>query len=1040
MKRSRLVACVVVSAAATALAPIHPVTAAAAGPVVDGKARFTVESPTLIRLEYAGDGAFEDRRTFNAVNRAMPEPAFTTSVEGGFRVIRTDKLTLRYRQDSGAFTASNLSVDLTAGTRPVTAHPTFSTGGVCGYGGGCEAEGLNLTGGASVASDHSGYTGSGFVAGLTGSGATIGWQGTGVPAAGQYAVQFRYANGRGGDGRHETRTISLRTGSTTTQVSLPITKDWDTWQSSATTVTLPAGATDLSLTCGSGDSCNVNVDSVAVTAVGATYPTPPPASTANLGGWRRALDGQGGPAAMADGLLSRDGWYLLDDSTTALLNSDGTVTERSGHGGQPYQDGYFFGYGHDYRQGLKDLRDLTGPSVLLPRAAFGIWYSRYFAYSDGDYRDSLIPAFREHRTPLDTLVVDTDWKSPNAWNGWQWNSSYFPDPAGFMSWAQSQGLRVSLNVHPGITTSDPKYPETADTAGNTLVDANCFTGPCKLFNFRDPAHLKAYFDLHTGLERDGVPIWWLDQSLGESATTETGVTPDSWINSRYAAHADALGRRGYVLARIGGNGKDYGGFTPPTTGAWGEHRYAVHFTGDTDPTWSMLAFQAKFTAREGSGIGMPYVSHDIGGFYANSSNSRNGHLDDDLYARWVQFGTFQPIFRLHSHHGDRLPWDYGTAAEASAEKFMRLRESLIPYTYSLARQSVDTGLPIVRGLYLNYPEYDEAYTTTTQYLYGDDVLVAPVTTPGTGTVSTNVWFPPGTWTDWFTGTTYTGPATRTVNTTLDRMPVFLRSGGIVPTRTDYVDHAGQSPLTQVSLDVAAGANGSFNLYEDAGEGNGYRSGQHATTPVTFTDASHTLTIKPRTGSYTGGPATRTWTVRVRSLDAAPSSATVNGTSAAVTYDAATRTATITAANRPATATTTVTYTPGAGPPTGPIVGVASDRCLDIPDGVPTDGTQLQLYDCNGTAAQTWTFPGDGTVRALGKCLDVRNNSSTNGTPVQIYTCNDTSAQKWTYDPTSRQLRANGKCLDAYGGGTASGTKLIIYSCHSGTNQQWRLPT
>jgi len=231
MPRAMRTTLLAVALAATALAPSETAHAATIGPVVDGKARFTVESPTLIRVEYASDAVFEDRPTFNAVNRSMPEPAFSTSVESGFRVIRTSKLTLRYRQNSGPFSPANLSVDLTAGTQAVTAHPAFPTGGACAYATGCEAEQLTLSGGASVATDHIGYTGSGFVAGLTQTGASIAWQITGVPAAGQYAVQFRYANSTGGDGKNQTRTMTLTTNQTSTQVSLPVTGSWDTCRS-----------------------------------------------------------------------------------------------------------------------------------------------------------------------------------------------------------------------------------------------------------------------------------------------------------------------------------------------------------------------------------------------------------------------------------------------------------------------------------------------------------------------------------------------------------------------------------------------------------------------------------------------------------------------------------------------------------------------------------------------------------------------------------------------------------------------------------------
>ncbi|NUP50947.1 MAG: DUF5110 domain-containing protein, partial [Catenulispora sp.] len=768
-------------------------------------------------------------------------------------------------------------------------------------------------------------------------------------------------------------------------------------------------------------------------------PTPPPPTPTNLGGYRRSLDGQSTATPTSDGLLTRDGWYLLDDTTTAILNPDNTITQRPNplRNNQPYQDGYFFGYGHDYRQALKDLHDLTGPAVLLPEWAFGIWNSRYNAYSASDYENTLLPAFRSHKTPIDAQVIDTDFKSPDAWNGWEWNPTLFPDPQSFMNWTKQQGLQIALNIHSSIVETDTKYQQAQTTAGNTLATGSCgasSTTPCHVFDWSNPKQLQAYMDLHQSFETQGVREWWLDWCCDGSSVSAPGVTPDTWINSRYAARGDAEGVRGFAFSRAGSGLQNYSGSPDYPTGPWAEHRYTAHFTGDTSSTWDMLAFEPQFTVGEGN-VGMPYVTHDIGGF--------NGTPSDDLYARWVQFGAFQPILRLHSNHSPRLPWEFGSAAEASAEKFLQLREALVPYTYTLARQAVDTGLPITRGLYLNYPEYNEAYTSKNEYLYGDNVLVAPVSTPGTGTVTTNVWFPPGTWTDYFTGTSYTGPTTATVATTLNTMPVFLKSGGIMPTRTNYVDNTVQHPLDQVSLDVATGADGTFTLYEDAGEGNAYKSSQStttATTPTAYTDSTHTLTISPRQGTFTGAVTSRTWTAKFRGVTNTPAKVTVNGASVTnYTYDPTTRTLTVPTPTSSPTATTTIAYTPSTAPPTGPIIGTGSARCVDIPNADPADSTQLQLYDCNGTVAQAWTPPGDGTVRAMNKCLDVAGANTADGTAVQIYTCNGTNAQQWTYDAPTAELRAFGKCLDASGGGTANGTKLILYTCNGGTNQQWRMP-
>ncbi|MFB9905123.1 TIM-barrel domain-containing protein [Allokutzneria oryzae] len=871
--------------------------------ITSGSARFEVLSPTLIRMEYAADRRFEDRPTFNAVNRGLSEHSFSKAEENGSLVIRTGKLTLRYRLHSGPFSQENLRVDLVAGTQPVTARPAWDLVGSCDYGKLCEAETQRNTNGAVIADEHRGFTGRGYVAGLTRRNATIGWTARKVPA-GRHSVQVRYANAVASG---EPQTMTVTAGETTTQIVLPPTGGWANRAVARTTVELPAGASAMSVKCTEPGRCGVDIDSVAVTPVDATYPEPadPAHTAANLGGWRRSLDEADGPRALYEGLLSRDGWYLLNDSETGLARPDGGVDPRPKRTGD-YQDGYFFGYGHDYRQGLRDLRELTGPAMLLPRWTFGNWYSRYFAHSDADYRDQIVPGFRANKVPLDALVVDTDFKAPNKWNGWDWDPKYFPDPKGFFDWAHREGIRVSLNIHPSIATSDPRYAEVRAELGRDLRTGICnLAEECRVFDLSDPAESAAYFNLHRKFEEQGVDVWWPDSCCDGSMARGEGISPDSVLNAQYAKRADSQGKRGFSWNRSGSGFGGYGLTPIYPAGPWADHRYTVDTSMDTTSTWELLSFASYYTVRRGN-IGMPYESHDIG---AHNFPENGNKLPEDLYARWVQFGTFQPLLRLHSNHGVRLPWDYADEARDSATKFLQLREALVPYTYSLARQAHDTGLPMTRGMYLNYPAFEEAYRFDRQYLYGDDVLVAPVVSPGMSGVSTDVWFPPGTWIDYFTGKRYSGPGVKTVTTDLSTMPVLLRGGSILPTRTDYVDHSGQRPLDQVTLDVATGGFGSFSLYEDAGDGNAYREGEFAQTEMRYTErmGTGTLTIMPRTGSFPGMTPQRTWTVNFRDV-AAPRSVSVAGAGTPFTYDNATRTLTV-KAQAPNDVQTTVVITP-----------------------------------------------------------------------------------------------------------------------------------
>ena len=1022
---------------------------AASNTVIDGNARFQVLTPTLIRLEYAGDGAFQDSATFTAVNRSFPTVPFTTDVSGGYREIVTNAVTLRYKENSGPFTPANTSI-LVGGTN-VTAAPAFPS--YCAFGAVCEAENALMGWGATTSNDHTGFTGSGFLSGFTQTGSALSQDVSAVPSAGTYQLTVRYANSTGADGQTTTRTLSTTiNGAPGPGLSLPTTPSWNDWSTVRVPVTLAAGVNTIGIMQRALDSGNVNLDSFAITPSAAPYPSTPsallttaygagPANT--LGGWARSLDNLP-PSSLREhpGILDRDGWYLLDDSRAALLNSDGTVTDRPAHGVQPYQDGYFFGYGTNYKQGLSDLNALTGPTSLLPQSAYGVWYSRYYPYKTSDYQNTLLPTFRSTFTPIDWLVIDTDWKSPSQWNGWNWNQALFPDPGSFMTWTKQQGLQVAMNIHVTILASDPQFASTNATArGLTLDTVNTqFEGLNNYeFDWSNPAQLKAYFNLHQQFEKLGVRQWWLDYctNCGNSTASDMHVAPDNFINQAYAWEAAARGLRGFSFGRIGSSPQagDTGSYA---LGPWSERRNTLQFTGDTEAFWDMMSLEAQFAGDEAA-AGISNISHDIGSFHGD-------HLADDMYARWVQLGTFQPVDRLHSDHGDRLPWNYSAAAAASAERFLRLREALVPYTYTLAQQANATGVPIIRPLYLDYPDNSEAYTYSREYLYGDNVLVAPITSPddASGNGSVTAWIPPGTWTDYFTGTPYTGPSTATITDSLAQMPVLIKSGGIMPTRTDYVDNAAQTPLTQLTVNVAAGANGSFSLYQDAGEGTGYQSGQSTSTPISWNDATRTLTVGATTGSYPGAPAQRSYTLRL-SNSAAPTAVDVDGAQLPETawaYNPNRRVVTVVTPALPVATAHTVALSGSAtaNPTSGEVIGTGG-LCLAVGGGTDASGQPVQLYTCNHTAAQQVTYTGARPVQILGKCLDVSNGATASGTAVQLYDCNGTGAQAWVLHANGALVNPqSGRCLDDPGGTTTPGAvQLQIYDCNNTAAQVWRLP-
>ncbi len=750
----------------------------------------------------------------------------------------------------GAADSGNVNVDSVALLAAGQGYPGARDRAVddCRFGTGCEAENGVLTGAARFADEHAGFAGTGFVGELV-AGTRLSQRVSSVPAAGTYAVHLRYSNGVGGDGRHEPRTVLLNGQA----VTLPVTANWATWATATAQISLPTGTSELAVTCPDA-GCHVNLDTIGINAS---------AQHLALGGYRRSLDGytgENGDPRLHPGLLYRDGWYLLDDTGSAFRDG----APRPDRGARPYQDGYVFGYGQDLKAALGDLATLTGGPKLLPRWAYGVWYSEYIDRTAADYRDRILPAFREHGVPLDVLVIDTDFKAHNTWNGWRVDRTKFPDPQGFQDWVHGEGLHSTLNIHPSILSTDPDFAKAQATAKGKLVKGGVRDGvDSYVFDWGDPDQLRAYLDLHRPMPTD---FWWLDWCCDGSGSSLRGVTPDSWINEQYAKVGAFAFSRGFGSLQAGG----YSGSGPLPTGPWAEKRSTLHFTGDTSSTWGTLKGTIGYTSAEAVATGMSAISHDIGGhndttglrgsetYLDNGQVRYTTKLPDDMYARWVQLGAFQPITRLHSNHGDRLPWQYGPAAQASATKFLNLRERLVPYIHTLAEQANRTGVPVVRPAYLEYPAVPEAYSTVdSQFLLGPDVLVAPITTPGE-TGETRVWFPPGQWTDYFTGRTYAGNTWATVSAGWDTMPVFLRAGGILVERTNNVTNDVQNPADELTVHVTAGAKGEFTLYED--------DGRKLSARTRITQDGGTVTVHPAKGWFPGKVSKRDWTVVVHQPD------------------------------------------------------------------------------------------------------------------------------------------------------------------------------
>jgi alpha-glucosidase len=606
----------------------------------------------------------------------------------------------------------------------------------------------------------------------------------------------------------------------------------------------------------------------------------------NLQGTTRTLDGARGSQTkepIEPGLISRAGWALVDDSTRPLFDSADFRFLQGEKSPWPWaierpagdrQDWYFFGYGHNYRQALGDYVKVAGRIPLPPRFAFGSWWSRYWAYSDQEILE-VIRGFHENNLPLDVFVIDMDWhinieqlkaageldKSAHTlgWTGYTWNKFLFPDPDQFLDRLHADHLKTSLNLHPasGIQPWESQYNAMANAMG---IDPK--TRQYVPFDITDKKFTTNYFNLvlHQ-LEKQGIDFWWLDWQQ-EPTTKMPGVTPTWWLNYVHFTDQQREGKRPLLFHRWGG---------------LGNHRYQIGFSGDTISVWESLAFQPWFTATAAN-VGYAYWSHDIGGHMP-------GAVDPELYTRWVQFGIFSPILRTHTTKNpdsERRIWAYPEPYSSVLRSSFQLRQALQPYIYTEARRTYDTGIAFLRPLYYDWPEADESYSSKDEYLFGDQMLVAPVVTPsdkGSGLATQKVWLPRGDWIEWPTGKHFSGPVAIDRNFSIEETPVYLKSGAIVPMEP-AMRYTGEKPVDPLIVNVwplAPGSSSSYSVYEDSDVATEYQRGVFARTPIKTTQTGDTLRVEigPVEGSYPGMLKTRGYRLQL-TTDWPPASVTVNG--------------------------------------------------------------------------------------------------------------------------------------------------------------------
>ena len=548
---------------------------------------------------------------------------------------------------------------------------------------------------------------------------------------------------------------------------------------------------------------------------------------------------------LGKGFVSRDGWSLIDDSKSILIDlKDGRkwVTPRVEG---KCQDWYLLAYGHDYTEALADAAKVFGGQPLAPRYTLGYWWSRYWAYTDSQIEE-LVNSFDAMKVPIDVMVIDMDWHL-EGWTGYTWDRRYFPDPEEHLQWLHRHGVKATLNLHPadGVAKFEEQFPAMCEAMGldpekNDRVE----------FDITDPKYMDNYFKiLHHPEEKRGIDFWWMDWQQGES-TSMPGLDTLPWINQLHwedmEQRADRNNKRPLIFSRYGG---------------YGSGRYNVGFSGDTYSTWESLAFQPRFTATAANVL-YGYWSHDIGGHMP-------GPIEPELYTRWIQYGIFSPVLRTHTtknSKSERRVWEYPAPYSKIMMDAIRQRYEMAPYIYSENRKAFDTAISLCRPLYYHWPEADEAYDFKNQYMFGDSMMLAPVVkpvNPENEMAAVDIWLPEGEWFDIALGRREVGNRVISRKYMVNEVPVFVPAGAVIPGQR-CVKRLDDKCYRNLALSIYPGESGEYKLYEDDGISMDYLKDASA-----FISMSHrteekikTIRIVRESGKFDGYTPERSLEIRL----------------------------------------------------------------------------------------------------------------------------------------------------------------------------------
>jgi alpha-D-xyloside xylohydrolase len=517
---------------------------------------------------------------------------------------------------------------------------------------------------------------------------------------------------------------------------------------------------------------------------------------------------------------------------------------------------YYFFYGPDFDRIIADYRELTGQTPLFGKWAYGFWQCKN-RYDSQQELEAIAHKYRDLHIPLDNIVQDWFW-----WNimGEPVFNKNYPDPKAMVDTLHQDHVHLMISVWPFFRPGSQVYDD-MDKKGFFIAKTKAsgfHPAGMALYDAFNPAARKYYWKLMDDtLFKIGADAWWLDTTEPETEGLETSLLVNHQTalgnGARYAnefplmtttgvyqgQRAASDQKRVFILSRSG-----YAGIQRNAAAMW---------SGDVDPNWETLRRQIP-SGLNFSLSGLPYWTTDIGGFV---SANPDDPAYRELFVRWFQFGTFCPIFRVHGTRttNQNELWSYGADAQKILVSFDQLRYRLMPYIYSLAWKTTNEGYTIMRPLVMDFRTDVRAQNIADQFLFGPALLVNPVTEPQA--TSRRLYLPEASWYDFWTGQLLKGGESIESSAPIERIPLYVRAGSILPLGPD-IEYASEKSADPLEIRVFRGADVNFTLYEDEGDSYNYEKGAYSTIPVSWDNSSQSLTIGDRTGSFPGMPESRSF--------------------------------------------------------------------------------------------------------------------------------------------------------------------------------------